>query len=235
MTARPGSLVLLRHGQSTSNAAGRFTGWQDVPLTEQGRADARRAGRLLCGAGPEPQVVHTSLLSRAIESADLVLAELDRRSLPVERTWRLNERHYGALTGLSKASVRSVVGESVYRLWRNSLTVAPPAVATQELAGLPADLSSSLTGTELVPTGESIGDVVRRVLPWWLDSAVPQLRRGLNLLVVAHGNSLRALICHLDGLTQDELDTRRVAVGLPLRYDFDEHLSPLRRGGQPVG
>lgn len=228
--------MLLRHGQSTSNAAGRFTGWQDVPLTDRGRAEAGRAGRLLSEVGPEPHVVHTSLLSRAIETTDLVLAELGRRSLPVERTWRLNERHYGALTGLRKEQVRSAVGEPVYRLWRNSLTVAPPATATSELARLHADCHGALpAGTELVPAGESIGEVLRRVLPWWLHRAVPQLRHGLNLLVVAHGNSLRALICHLDRLTQAELDGFRLEAGHPLRYDFDELLRPVRRGGQALG
>ena len=226
--------MLLRHGQSEWNAAGRFTGWQDVALTARGRAEAVHAGERLAAAGLLPDEVHTSLLSRSIESAALTLAAADRSWIPVCRTWRLNERHYGALTGKYKEQVRAKAGEVQYRLWRNSLAMAPPAMDEAQAAAVRADPRYQRLVAEAVPATESMGDVVRRVLPWFYDLAVPSLLAGKTLLVVAHGNSLRALVCHLDRLSQTELDLCRLDVGRARVYEFDERMRVLCRGGKPI-
>ncbi|NJP46787.1 2,3-bisphosphoglycerate-dependent phosphoglycerate mutase [Actinacidiphila epipremni] len=227
MTPRqpPGVLVLLRHGQSTANAGGVFTGWIDVPLTPDGRAEALAAGRLLGAAGLLPDVAHTSVLRRSIVSADLVLSALGRDWIPVRRTWRLNERHYGALTGRRKAEVRAEAGEERYALWRRSLDVAPPPAVPgtappagdPRYAGLPPDAR---------PATESLADVQARLLPYWADHLAPDLARGRTVLVVAHGNSLRALVAHLDALPPEQVAALNIPTGIPLRYRFTPDLRP---------
>ncbi|GAB2965271.1 2,3-bisphosphoglycerate-dependent phosphoglycerate mutase [Amycolatopsis acidiphila] len=212
----PRTLVLLRHGQSTANADDTFAGWLDVPLTERGRWEARNAGKLLAGHGLLPDVVHTSLLHRAIDTAELVLSALGRENCPVRRSRRLNERHYGLLQGRSRKAVRAEFGDEAYRLWRRSYDVAPPP-------GEPA--------TPGGPRTEALSDVRARVAPYWAGRLAPDVRAGRVTLVVAHGNSLRALCMLLDGLGPDEVSRLNVPTGVPLRYDFDDELEPVPRGG----
>jgi 2,3-bisphosphoglycerate-dependent phosphoglycerate mutase len=224
-----GTLILLRHGQSVANAAGVFTGWLDVELTAEGRREAVAAGRCLAAAGVHPDVVHTSLLSRAIVTADLVINQLPGPAPSAGRTWRLNERHYGALTGLRKADVRAEVGETLYVEWRNSLQVAPPPLTPAGLRRLSAGpwptwaLAGNPTATE------SLGDVVARVVPYWLNTIAPRLAAGSTVLVVAHGNSLRALVAYLDHLSQAELSAFRLPTAKPVLYTFTDALVPLPR------
>ena len=230
----PGSLVLVRHGQSTTNAAGVFTGWLDVPLTVRGRVEAVRAGRVLATHSVTPDVVHTSTLARTVTTAGLVLAPLAGHP-PVHPDGRLDERHYGALTGRSKQVVRQEVGRVRFDDWRNSLITAPPPLTGRGLrelteAGWPTD--------RLLSTGvhaESLGDVVARVTPFWEQVLRPGLVTGRTVLVVAHGNSLRALLVVLDRLTQEELSALRLPTGVVLRYRFTDALRPLVRGGQLLG
>lgn len=225
-----GTLVLLRHGESTANAAGTFTGWTDVPLTSRGRDQARAAGRLLREAGLLPDVVHTSVLRRSIGTADLVLSTVDRDWIPVHRTWRLNERHYGALTGLTKREFRARTDEATYTAWRRSWATAPPPAAPAALppgdharyAGLPADAW---------PRTESLADVHARLLPYWADQIAADVTAGRTTLVVAHGNSLRAFVAHLDRLGPTGVEDLNIPTGQPLRYAFDQDLRPQAPGG----
>jgi 2,3-bisphosphoglycerate-dependent phosphoglycerate mutase len=232
--SRPGRLILLRHGQSASNANGCFTGWTDVALTVAGEAQAICASRLLLQGGVLPDVVHTSVLRRAIRTADLVLDTLDRSWIKVHRSWRLNERHYGALTGRPKKLIRFQAGEQVYSTWRNSLTVAPPPMPAAHVARLREDPRYAGLPIEAVPATESLGDTADRVRPYWRDVVSPDLASGRTVLVVAHGNSLRALMTILDQLNQDELSALRVRPGCPVVYTFDPGLRPVRRGGEPL-
>ncbi|MFI0938517.1 2,3-diphosphoglycerate-dependent phosphoglycerate mutase [Streptomyces sp. NPDC021020] len=226
----PGALVLLRHGQSTANAAGVFTGWTDVPLTPTGRVEALTAGRLLAAAGLLPDIVHTSVLRRTVSTADLALAVLERDWIPVRRTWRLNERHYGSLTGRRKQDVRAEAGEERYAVWRRSFDVAPPPAAPgstppagdPRYAALPPDAR---------PDTESLADVQARLLPYWADALAADLRRGRTVLVVAHGNSLRALVAHLDSLPPEDVPGLNIPTGIPLHYAFDSSLRPAAPGG----
>lgn len=224
------TLVLLRHGQSVGNAEGVFTGWQDVPLTDLGLAQAVRAGELLRDAGLLPDVVHTSLRRRAITTANLALDAADRHWIPVARSWRLNERHYGALQGKDKRAVRAEFGEEAFRAWRRSYDVAPPrldpeAARAADRAGghvRPADEPEVLS--------EALRDVVLRALPYWTDAIVPDLRAGRVVLVAAHGNSIRALLKYIDGLSDDDVAGLEIPNGVPLRYDFDGRtLEPVAR------
>lgn len=210
------TLVLLRHGQSTANAEDTFGGWLDVPLTERGRQEARTAGKLLAAHDLLPGVVHTSLLHRAIDTAGLALSVLGLEHCPARRSWRLNERHYGLLQGRSRKAVRVEFGDEKYRLWRRSYDIAPPP-------GEPAFAGG--------PRTEALSDVRARVAPYWTDSLAPDVLAGRVTLVVAHGNSLRALCMELDGLGADEVSGLNVPTGVPLRYDFDDDLRPLVRGG----
>jgi 2,3-bisphosphoglycerate-dependent phosphoglycerate mutase len=220
------TLVLLRHGESDWNAKNLFTGWVDVDLTAAGEAEGQRGGELLAEHGLLPDVVHTSLLRRAIRTAEIALHAADRHWIPVRRTWRLNERHYGALQGKDKTEVRAEFGDEQFMLWRRSYDVPPPGLADNDRysqVGDPryADL------LETIPRTECLADVVRRMLPYWYDAIVPDLRAGA-VLVAAHGNSLRALIKHLDGLSDDEVVSLNVPTGIPLRYRLDdETLMPL--------
>lgn len=225
-------LVLLRHGQSRTNADGRFTGWTDVPLTADGEREARRAGELLRDAGIAPDIVHTSVLRRAIRTAEIVLDVLDRTWLPVRRTWRLNERHYGALTSRVKSEVRAEVGDEQYRLWRRSYRQAPPAMEPAEGAALREDPRYADLPAGTVPDTESLADVHARLLPYWIDVLAADLRAGRTPLVVAHGNSLRALVMHLDGLTEHEVAELNIPTGIPLEYHLDSRLRPNSGGGR---
>ncbi|MCX4919868.1 2,3-diphosphoglycerate-dependent phosphoglycerate mutase [Streptomyces sp. NBC_00687] len=227
----PGPLILLRHGQSTTNAEGRFTGWADVPLTAHGEKQAATAAQLLARDGLVPDAVHTSVLRRSIRTADILLDELDRSWIPVHRTWRLNERQYGALTGRVKREVRREVGPGQYRAWRRSLTAAPGPLPGGELARLRADPRYAALHGDGLPAVESLADMIARVAPYWADVLAGQLCSGRRVLVVAHGNALRALIAVLDRLTGQEIEELNIPTGAPLRYDFDRGLRPVVRGG----
>jgi 2,3-bisphosphoglycerate-dependent phosphoglycerate mutase len=224
------TLVVLRHGESDWNQKNLFTGWVDVGLTTGGEAEARRGGELLREHDLLPTVVHTSLLRRAIRTAEIALDAADRHWIPVRRSWRLNERHYGALQGKNKAQVRDEFGEEQFMLWRRSYDVPPPALADDDefsQAGDPRyhDL------LEIMPRTECLKDVVARMLPYWFDAIVPDLRREPVVLVVAHGNSLRALVKHLDGLSDDAVVGLNIPTGVPLHYALDDAtMRPVRPG-----
>jgi 2,3-bisphosphoglycerate-dependent phosphoglycerate mutase len=215
------TLVLLRHGESEWNQKNLFTGWVDVDLTAAGEAEAHRGGQLLVDAGLLPDVVHTSLLRRAIRTCEMTLNAADRHWIPVRRSWRLNERHYGALQGKNKAQVRDEFGEEQFMLWRRSYDTPPPPLADDdEFSQVHDPRYADLL--ETVPRTECLKDVVGRMLPYWYDAIVPDLRRSGVVLVVAHGNSLRALIKHLDKLSDEAVVSLNVPTGIPLRYELDD-------------
>jgi len=225
------TLVLLRHGQSLGNAEGVFTGWQDVPLTGLGLAQAVRAGELLRGAGLLPDVVHTSLRRRAITTANLALDACDRHWIPVARSWRLNERHYGALQGKDKRQVREQYGDDAFMAWRRSYGVAPPPeedVSGDDAAAGAA--ASTRPADEPEVHAEALRDVVVRALPYWTDAIVPDLRTGRVVLVAAHGNSIRALLKYIDHISDEAIAGLEIPNAVPLRYDLDEAtLEPVAR------
>ncbi len=213
-----GTLILVRHGQSTWNAENRFTGWVDVPLTEQGAAEARQSAHAVAAEGLRPDVVVTSVLERAISSAEIMLHELGRAWLPVIRSWRLNERHYGALQGLNKAETAARYGEEQVRLWRRSYDVRPPETDEEAQRALHADERYRMLPRAAVPRSESLADVIARVLPFYYDVVVPLLWDGRTVLVVAHGNSLRGLVRVLRNLSDDEVVALEIANGEPLVF-----------------
>jgi 2,3-bisphosphoglycerate-dependent phosphoglycerate mutase len=219
-----GTLVLLRHGESEWNSKNLFTGWVDVDLTPRGEDEARRGGELLVEQGVLPDVLHTSLLRRAIRTAELALNAADLNWLPVRRSWRLNERHYGALQGKNKAQVRDEFGEDQFMLWRRSYDVPPPPLASDSEFSQAGDPRYAELPPELCPDTECLADVVDRMLPYWYDGIVPDLRAGRTVLVAAHGNSLRALVMHLDGLSREEVVGLNIPTGIPLRYELDDQL-----------
>lgn len=225
------TLVLLRHGESAWNSTDRFTGWVDVELTTAGEEQARHSGRLLRDARLLPDVVHTSVLTRAVRTGVLALEAAGRPHAPVRRDWRLNERSYGALSGQDRKTVRALHGEEQYQLWRRSYDAAPPPVEPGSRWDVSADPRYALAGVR-VPATESLADVVARLLPYWRQSVVPDLRAGRVVLVVAHSNSLRALVAHLDDLSRHEVLGLDVPTGMPLLYELDEAMTPVRRGGQ---
>ena len=214
------TLVLLRHGESDWNQKNLFTGWVDVDLTDAGEREAVRGGQLLIEHGLLPDVVHTSLLRRAIRTAQIALDTAERHWIPVRRTWRLNERHYGALQGKDKAAVRAEFGDDQFMLWRRSYDVPPPPLPDDDQYSQAGD-ERYLDLLETVPRTECLKDVVARLLPYWYDALVPDLRRHGVVLVAAHGNSLRAMVKHLDGLTDDEVVALNIPTGIPLHYDLD--------------
>lgn len=225
------TLVLLRHGESEWNAKNLFTGWVDVPLNDKGRAEGARAGELIRESGLLPDVVHTSLLRRAINTAGLALDVADRHWIPVRRSWRLNERHYGDLQGKNKKETLEQYGEEQFMLWRRSFDVPPPPIADDNewsQAGLPqyADLGDEL------PRTECLKDVIARFLPYWDSAIVPDLRSGRTVLVAAHGNSLRALVKHLDGISDEDIAGLNIPTGMPLVYELGEDLAPTVPGGR---
>jgi len=225
-------LVLLRHGESEWNAKNLFTGWVDVDLTDKGRAEAERAAQLISDRGLVPDVLHTSVLRRAINTAQLTLAGIDRAWLPVRRSWRLNERHYGALQGKDKKATLEQYGEEQFMLWRRSYDTPPPPIADDDAYSQVADPRYAALPDELRPRTECLADVVHRLLPYWYDAIVPDLQTGRTVLIAAHGNSLRALLKHLDGLSKEAVVSLNVPTGIPLLYELDADLQPVTAGGE---
>ena len=223
------TLILLRHGQSTWNLQNRFTGWYDCPLSPQGRDEAVGAGRAMAARGIRPEVAHTSLLTRAIHTCDLALAEVGSGDIPVRRSWRLNERHYGDLTGLDKAETAERHGAEQVRLWRRGYGTAPPPIRP----GNPWNPASDPRYADLapggVPRGESLHDVLVRLLPYWDGCLTADLRAHACVLVAAHGNSLRALVKHLDGIADEAITGVEIPTGVPIRYEMGDDLRPERR------
>src|SRR6188472_1726074 len=226
------TLVLLRHGESVWNAKNLFTGWVDVDLSDKGRAEAVRGGELMVAEGLLPDVVHTSVLRRAINTANLALDACDRHWIPVRRHWRLNERHYGDLQGKNKAETLAEYGEEKFMRWRRSYDTPPPPISDDNVNTQVDDPRYGFLPTEARPKTECLKDVVVRMLPYWYDAIVPDLRSGGTVLVTAHGNSLRALVKHLDGMGDDEVVALNIPTGVPLRYDLDADLRPVKQGGQ---
>ena len=215
------TLILLRHGQSEWNEKNLFTGWVDVRLTEKGRGEAANAGKLLSEAGLLPDVLHTSLLSRAIQTANLALESADRMWIPVHRSWRLNERHYGALQGLDKSETLEKYGEAQFMEWRRSFDTPPPVLDdSSEWSQANDPRYADIDGER--PRTECLKDVIDRLLPYWSDSVLPDLNSGKTVLITAHGNSLRALVKHLDGISDDDIAGLNIPTGMPLVYDIDE-------------
>jgi 2,3-bisphosphoglycerate-dependent phosphoglycerate mutase len=226
------TLLLLRHGESDWNQKNLFTGWVDVDLTPTGEVQARRGGELLREAGLLPTVVHTSVLTRAIRTSNLALDAAGRGWIPVRRHWRLNERHYGALQGKDKKATLQEYGEEQFMLWRRSYDVPPPPIEVGSEWDVSSDPRYAGMPPELAPRTECLADVVQRMLPYWYDAIVPDLQAGQTVLVTAHGNSLRGLVAHLDGLAEDEVVGLNIPTGIPLRYELDADLRPVKRGGE---
>ena len=226
------TLVLLRHGQSEWNEKNLFTGWVDVGLTETGREEARRGGELLTERGLLPDVLHTSVMRRAIETATIALDAADRMWLPVRRSWRLNERHYGALQGKDKKQTLEEFGEEQFMLWRRSYDTPPPPLPDDDEWSQVGDAPYAALPDEVVPRTECLADVVVRMLPYWYDAIVPDLRARRTVLVVAHGNSLRALVKHLDGVSDEAIAGLNIPTGIPLLYGLDGHMRPTTPGGE---
>jgi 2,3-bisphosphoglycerate-dependent phosphoglycerate mutase len=225
------TLVLLRHGESEWNTLNLSTGWVDVALTDQGRREAANSGALMKEAGLLPEVVYTSLLRRAITSAAIALDVADRHWIRTRRSWRLNERHYGALQGRDKAETRERFGAEQLMLWRRSYEVAPPPLPDEDRYSQARDGRYRALGDEL-PRTESLRDVQERLLPYWQAEVVPDLRAGRTVLVTAHGNSLRALIKHIDGIGDADIAALNIPTGQPLLYRLDDSLTPIVRGGE---
>jgi 2,3-bisphosphoglycerate-dependent phosphoglycerate mutase len=221
-------LVLLRHGQSVWNKENRFTGWTDVGLSERGVAEARAAGGALARAGLDFDLCFASVLTRAIRTLWIALEEMDRTWLPVEKHWRLNERHYGALQGLDKAQTAAEYGDDEVFVWRRGYATPPPALTSDDPRHAGGDRRYSALAPEEVPLAESLADTVARVLPYWEAAIAPRVRAGKRVLVSAHGNSLRALVKHLDGISDEDIPAVEIPTGVPLIYELDEELKPIR-------
>ncbi len=220
-------LVLLRHGQSTWNLENIFTGWTDVSLSEKGEAEAKAAGQVMKEEGFHFDVAHTSLLERAINTLHIALVEMDQVWIPVVKHWRLNERHYGALQGLNKKETSDQHGKEQVHIWRRSYSTPPPALDPMDERHPGNDPRYSWMPPDLLPATECLEDVVDRMLPYWHDAIVPDLRAGKQVIVAAHGNSLRALVKHLDGVSDEEITGLNIPTGIPLLYELDENLQPL--------
>ncbi len=222
----PGRLLMVRHGQSIWNLENLFTGWTDVDLSVQGIEEARQAGREIARAGLIPDVVYTSVLKRAIRTQWLILEELDLLWLPVERDWRLNERHYGSLQGLNKQQTVEKYGEAQVKIWRRSYDTPPPPLSADDPRHPRRDRRYALVPRSELPSTESLKDTLGRVLPYWEQRIAPDLRAGRNVMIVAHGNSLRALVKMLDALTESAVVELNIPTGIPLLYELDETLRP---------
>jgi 2,3-bisphosphoglycerate-dependent phosphoglycerate mutase len=225
-------LVLLRHGRSEWNAKNLFTGWVDVGLDDTGRAEAARGAELLRDRDLRPDVVHTSVLRRAIQTAHICLDGIDRLWLPVRRSWRLNERHYGALQGKDKKETLAKFGEEQFMRWRRSYDEPPPPLDDDDEWSQVGDPRYADLPPELMPRTECLADVLDRLLPYWYDAIVPDLRAGRTVLVAAHGNSMRALVKHLDGMDKTDVVDLNIPTGIPLLYELDESMRPVSSGGE---
>ena len=223
------TLILLRHGNSDWNQKNLFTGWVDVRLSEQGVGEAKNAGALLRDKNVLPDVLYTSLLTRAIQTANLALEEADLLWIPVKRSWRLNERHYGALQGMDKAQTLAQYGPEQFQIWRRSFDVPPPPIENDsEWSQMNDPRYVGIDGT--VPATECLKDVIDRMVPYWTSDIVPDLKAGKTVLVTAHGNSLRALVKHLDGISDEDIAELNIPTGIPLVYELDENFMPIKPG-----
>ena len=225
-------LILLRHGESEWNQLNLFTGWVDVDINAKGLGEAEKAAELLKAEGLLPDQLHTSLLLRAIHTAEIALRGCDRQWIPVQRSWRLNERHYGALQGKDKAATLAEFGEEQFMLWRRSYDTPPPPLDEDAEYSQFHDPRYADLPSEVRPRTECLKDVLIRMMPYWYDAIVPDLRAGKTVLVTAHGNSLRALVKHLDDIPDDEIAGLNIPTGIPLLYELDDDLRPLTRGGR---
>jgi 2,3-bisphosphoglycerate-dependent phosphoglycerate mutase len=225
-------LILLRHGESEWNSANLFTGWVDVDLNQKGIGEAIHAGELLKAEGILPDIVHTSVLRRAIHTAYLALDVCDRHWIPVERSWRLNERHYGGLQGLNKTEIRERYGEEQFMQWRRSYDVPPPVLDRESEFSQFHDPRYADLPPELRPATECLKDVVHRMMPYWYDAIIPDLRDNKTVMLAAHGNSLRALVKHLDGISDEAISGLNLPTGVPLVYELDEDMVPVVKGGR---
>ncbi|MEP7053672.1 MAG: phosphoglyceromutase [Actinomycetota bacterium] len=223
------TLILVRHGESTWNKENRFTGWTDVDLSDKGVDEARAAGRLLADEGIEIQIAHTSVQKRAIRTLLLALEEADRLWIPIVKSWRLNERHYGALQGLDKAETLDKHGEELFQLWRRSYDTPPPALEYDDARHPRFDPRYRDLPPDVLPATECLKDVVVRMLPYWQDAITADLRVGRTVLVAAHGNSLRALVKHLDGISDEDIAGLNIPTGIPLRYELDDDFRPVSK------
>ena len=225
-------LILLRHGESEWNQLNLFTGWVDVDINAKGLGEAEKAAELLKAEGLLPDKLHTSLLLRAIHTAEIALRGCDRQWIPVQRSWRLNERHYGALQGKDKAATLAEFGEEQFMLWRRSYDTPPPPLDEDAEYSQFHDPRYADLPSEVRPRTECLKDVLIRMMPYWYDAIVPDLRAGKTVLVTAHGNSLRALVKHLDDIPDDEIAGLNIPTGIPLLYELDDDMRPLTRGGR---
>ena len=221
-------LVLLRHGQSTWNLENRFTGWKDVDLSDQGRKEAKEAGRVLLEAGFEFDVVYTSVLKRAIRTMQIVMDELDQMWVPVIRNWRLNERHYGDLQGLDKGETAKKFGDDQVKIWRRSYSTPPPPLTPEDERYPGRDRRYADLTKEELPLTESLKETVARFIPYWEETISPDVKAGKSVMIAAHGNSLRALVKHLDGMSEKEILELNIPTGVPLVYELDDDLKPLK-------
>ena len=226
-----GKLILLRHGQSEWNAKNLFTGWVDVALSSQGEAEAKRAGELLREKDLLPDVLHTSLLTRAIHTAEIALGACERKWIPVSRSWRLNERHYGALQGKDKAATLKEYGQEQFKLWRRSFDTPPPAIADSDQYSQASDIRYKDLGPDL-PKAECLKDVVKRLMPYLDNEIASDLRQGKTVLVVAHGNSIRAIVKHLACISDSDIAEVNIPTGIPLLYRFDDDFEPIIKEGE---
>jgi 2,3-bisphosphoglycerate-dependent phosphoglycerate mutase len=226
-----GKLILLRHGQSEWNAKNLFTGWVDVALSSQGEAEAKRAGELLKEKNLLPDLLHTSLLTRAIHTAEIALGACERKWIPVSRSWRLNERHYGALQGKDKAATLKEYGEEQFKLWRRSFDTPPPAIADSDQYSQASDIRYKDLGPDL-PKAECLKDVVKRLMPYLDNEIASDLRQGKTVLVVAHGNSIRAIVKHLACISDSDIAEVNIPTGIPLLYRFDDDFEPIIKEGE---
>jgi 2,3-bisphosphoglycerate-dependent phosphoglycerate mutase len=225
------TLILLRHGNSTWNQENRFTGWVDVDLSDQGRTEAKRAGQLLAESGLKPDLLYTSRLKRAINTANIALAEAERSWIDVKRDWRLNERHYGDLQGKDKAETLAQYGPEQFQIWRRSFDVPPPPISDESEYSQAKDERYAELGAN-IPKTECLKDVLMRMMPLWDNEISKDLIAGKTVLVTAHGNSLRALVKHLDGVSDEDIAELNIPTGIPLVYRLDENFKPLVKGGE---
>ena len=225
------TLILLRHGNSTWNQENRFTGWVDVDLSDQGRTEAKRAGQLLAESGLKPDLLYTSRLKRAIHTANIALAEAERSWIDVKRDWRLNERHYGDLQGKDKAETLAEYGPEQFQIWRRSFDVPPPPISDESEYSQAKDERYADLGAN-IPKTECLKDVLIRMMPLWENEISKDLIAGKTVLVTAHGNSLRALVKHLDGVSDEDIAELNIPTGIPLVYRLDKNFKPLVKGGE---